>query len=341
MNISRVRTLIDMRHSVLPVRPPESLLNSLRASLGTLNRYPPPLHKLEKQIANFVEIVEERVIVTQGADGAIDLLVRALSGNSAVCTPTFAEYRAASERNGYCSRAISNVSNDNTSSIVLRSDERVLWMASPDNPSAKVLEPEFIRNLVCQLKPAQYLVVDETLVEFSSIGSSLSDLQSDERIVWVRSFSKAFGLAGLRIGFAIVPTGLAQRMRMLRRPFPVSALAIEAVKHVLKNPGYFKECWGQIRESCRELSTFLEKLGFSVSPPETNFVTVWFESPAQSSRFRSLLRNEGGLIVLGEDSNEFDTRGVQEGFARICLPHPSLMPRVYTGIKVSLGGLHS
>jgi len=322
--------LLDLRRSTLQFPTNTQVVAAAAASLDQVNLYPISVEPLERRIAAALGILPERVVVTQSADGAIDLLARALPGPGAVFTPTFSQYRVALGRAGFDSRAIPGTDIARFSS--LDTSIRTLWLASPGNPSGVAVEKDWLLEMAERLIPEQQLILDETLVEFQ-LQSPLTSLIHCKNIACIRSFSKAFGLSGLRIGYVVAAESLAAELRRLRLPYPVSTPAVAAATASLNRFNHFRRIWRDVRAEVVSLMGFLSGLGFEVPYSYANFLTVFFESPVEAARFRLLLSQEG-ILVLGEDSEEYDIRGFSGGFARICLPAIDDIPQLRKALEV-------
>lgn len=240
-----------------------------------LRRYP-DLRELMEKIAQFVGRPAEQVVVTAGADGAIDRVMRAFAGPGttvAVSDPTFEMIPVYAAQTG---ARVVRVPAGGEEVIAVRPD--VLALVTPDNPTGRALEWATV-ELLATAMPDTVVLLDLAYVEYAD--EDFTDRAAElENIVVTRTFSKAWGLAGLRVGYALAPQPLADRLRAVGSPYPVSSESARLVAQCLAAPGYVAEHVARVRVERRELATVLGDLGVDVTESQANFVFARFDDAA-------------------------------------------------------------
>jgi len=208
-----------------------------------LNRYPEPQPaRLKKAMAALYGVAPDNLVVTRGADDAIDILVRTFcrpgQDSVSICTPTFSAYAHFARLQG--ARVVEvpldpDFDFDPEALIASAGREASLKLAficAPNNPTGNAVPLEAIRSVRLAL-PGTIIVVDEAYIEFSEQESAVDLAASSENMVVLRTLSKAYGLAGARIGCAIGhPDTIALLARALP-PYPLPSLSIEAAMSAL------------------------------------------------------------------------------------------------------------
>jgi len=212
-------------------------VDAIRAHAAGISVYPKASHAdLTDRLAEKWDVTTDQVWLSPGADGSIDYLSRAMlepDDRILVPDPGFAYY-AMSARYHHGEVATYPLARDSdfdqTAEGVLSAydGERVVYVTSPHNPSGSVMSLPEVRALADATGPETLVVVDEAYGEFADEESAVSLLADRDDVAVLRTFSKAYGLAGLRIGYAIVPEAWADAYARVNTPFAASELACRA-----------------------------------------------------------------------------------------------------------------
>ncbi|MDR0239006.1 MAG: histidinol-phosphate transaminase [Deltaproteobacteria bacterium] len=249
-----------------------------------------------------------RVVVGNGSDELIDLLIRtrAVPGrhNVAAFSPCFSIYALQSR---FCgvelrqTRLKEDFAFDCNALLKLVDGETALvFVTTPDNPSGYSPPAAELKKLALALPAACLLVLDEAYMDFAddeNAHSLLPELSAFPNIAIIRTFSKSFGLAGLRLGYALLPPRLADYLWRVRLPFSVNILAEEAGLAALSDSAFREESLRVVRQGRETLSRGLRGLGCQVWPSQANFIMFRppAGSPAARDIFERLLRM--GIII--------------------------------------------
>ena len=262
--------------------------------------------RLVKALAAHCGVDASRVCIGNGSDEIIDLLfrIRCVPGvhNAVAFRPCFGIYPTQARMAGVELRQTPlkpDFSFDFEALLSLVDENTTLaFVTSPDNPSGRIASVEELEKLARALPPACLLIVDEAYTEFAGPEHSLlGRLDSLPNVALIRTFSKVYGLAGLRIGYGILPPTLADYMWRVRLPFSLNILAEEAALAALDDAEFREQTVSLVRRGRSMLSEELAAMGCEVLPSMSNFVMFRPASGAISAKalHGELLRR--GIII--------------------------------------------
>lgn len=180
---------------------------------------------------------------------------------------------------------------------------RLVCVCNPGNPSGSIVSGVDVERLLAHLPPHAILVADEVYghyVDDPAYPDSIQYIQHDRSVIIVHSLSKAYGLAGLRIGYGIGRPDLVERVAAYRRPFHLSTLAIRAGIAAIQDTAHLEQSVALARAGRRYLRRELNRLGVRTWPSQGNFVLFRTGTPAREVYERLL---ERGVMVRPTDSN--------------------------------------
>ena len=274
-----------------------------------LNEYPDTSYtRLTDQLAEYTGASAEQITVGAGADELLDLVAKAYIGAGdpvILSRPTYAMFRIVSEMAGGRVEAVPATGLDLDQDRFLRSARhaRLTWLCNPNNPTGELLPVGFIETLAEDT--AGIVAVDEAYFEFSRV-TAASLLDRLPNLVLVRTLSKAFGLAGVRVGYALTGPAISAALRRVRPPDSVSVVSEALGVQALRDQPGMRQRVLSIVEGRETLSRDLSGLGLPVHPSAANFLLVRTGEGAA----RWLLRR--GLVV-----RTFPTGSPLAGFIRV------------------------
>jgi histidinol-phosphate aminotransferase len=251
-------------------------LHSLDAE--ALARYP-EREPVEREVAAFLGLDASQVLLTNGVDEAIHLLCATYldPGDEAIINvPTFAMYSLFAQAGG--ARVVEVPSGENFSfpleAVLSRIGERtrVIAVANPNNPTGTAVGCEVLLQ-IAQAAPQAAVLVDEAYFEFYG-ETILNSLPWPPNLFVARTFSKAYGLAGLRIGVLAGDAGHIAMVRRVASPYNVNAVALAVLPEALRNQDYVKEYVADVQRGRTLLQSELDTLGLTYWPSHANFVLV-------------------------------------------------------------------
>ena len=268
-------------------------------------RYPDPhAWALREAIAGLHGLTSRHVLVVNGTAQAIWLLALAFlsPGDTAlVVAPTFGEYRVASqlmgvrvafwrsqEENGFVPDA------DAIASRILRSRPRLVWLCNPNNPTGTYLgRPQVEVILEACVCAGSLLALDEAYVKFVESPWDSAPLLESGHVAVLRSMTKDFALAGLRLGYVVADPSVVRALGKVQPPWSVNSLAQEAGLAALHSLDHYRRTWAALRRVSEEFRRDLRELGLKVLPSATNFCLVQVGSARQ---VKERLLSEGILV---------------------------------------------
>ncbi len=236
-----------------------------------------------KALANYHNIDANRVVVGNGSDEIIDLILRitatAKENNIVAFKPCFGIYTTQAALSGIEIRQAKlneDFSFDFDSLLSLVNEKTVaVFVTNPDNPSGYAVKKEEIIRLANSLPKNCLLVIDEAYIDFCDKEDDYSVIKLYDKldnIAILRTFSKSRGLAGIRLGYAVLPEILADYYNRVRLPFSVNILAEKAGLSALEDEVFYNETLRVVKEGREFLNTELAKLGCKVYPSMANFI---------------------------------------------------------------------
>jgi histidinol-phosphate aminotransferase len=271
-----------------------------------LSEYPPSdYRRLTEAAATRYGVATDEILVGAGADEILDLVAKAFLAEGAravLPAPTYAMYRVLTEQRGAevvpvpRRPASDGWALDVDAARVAAHGSAVVWLCSPNNPTALAEPPGVIETLLDGLAAdapePPIVVLDEAYAEF--VGTTLLPLrEAYPRLVVVRTASKAYALAGLRVGFAIAKPEVIARMNPYRPPGSVSTVSVTIVTEALLDPAILEGNLARVEHERDRLAAALTEAGWSVGPSVTNFLLVDFGTPERSAATAEGLLSRG------------------------------------------------
>lgn len=266
------------------------------------NRYPDPLQReLKERIAAMRDVRPENIFIGNGSDEAIDLLFRIFCepgrDECIICPPTYGMYRVSADINDVAVKEVplrEDFSLD--AENVLRSlgrQTKIVFICSPNNPTGNVMDREVIMRIAQNF--GGIVVVDEAYAEFTNAESLVPSIASHPNIVVLRTFSKAWGMAGLRVGMAFADDAIIELMNRVKPPYNVSGIAQRAVLEGLRSDKQIDQWIEQAISERERLAKELSGLAMveTVYPSDANFLLV--KTSDATEIYKELIRT--GIVV--------------------------------------------
>ncbi len=252
--------------------PSPKVVEALREYADRVNIYPYMNREVREAIAEYCNLSRENITAGNGSDELIELVLKVFRGPVLYFNPTFGEYRICSQILGEKCSYI-NLEQDFSFPLnrYLKKAEKanILFLCSPNNPTGTVIPLKDIEKILELGKPA---VVDEAYFEFYG-ETSASLLEEHGNLIILRTFSKAFALGGLRIGYAISSPEVAGLLYKVKQPFSVNSFAEVAALAALEDVAFMKKNVEKIKEDREMLYRKLSDR-FRVYESDANFILV-------------------------------------------------------------------
>ncbi len=269
-----------------------------RIAAETLTKYP-ERHHVEQVVAKHFGLAEDAVLLTNGVDEAIHLLCETYlepQDEVVIVTPTFSMYALYAEATG---ARIREVQADSTLQFPYKQIQqtigpstRVIMLASPNNPTGAVVETSFLLELAAAT-PQAALLVDEAYYHFHG-ESVLSATATVSNLFVARTFSKAYGLAGLRIGLLVGHPDAMRFVRKVSSPYNVNSIALECLPEALADEAYISWYADQVLQSRAAAERVLVQMKVPYWPSHANFILMNIGSKHKT--FVDAMRRQGVLV---------------------------------------------
>jgi histidinol-phosphate aminotransferase len=299
----------DLNTSPTPPEVAERVL-AARRFVAPLSEYPPSdYRRLVDAAAARYGVEREEILVGAGADEILDLVGKAFlppGGAAVVPVPTYAMYRVITDQRGARVVAVPRGAPAQGWALDLPAvrtaarTAQVVWLCSPNNPTALAEPAGVIEALLAELaadvnsdaRPAPVVVLDEAYAEF--VGSSLLGLrQRYPRLVVVRTASKAYALAGMRVGFAVARPETIAAIAPYRPPGSVSTVSVSIVTEALLDDDVLGANLARVERERDRLAQGLRAAGWEVGPSVTNFLLAGFGSADRAAAVAEGLLRRG------------------------------------------------
>ena len=296
-----VERIVKLASNENPLGMSPKARTALEQALASLERYPDDF-ELKHALAQHTGLGMERVVLGNGSNDVLDILARVFlaPGRSAVFSQhAFAVYPLATLSAGGEPIAVpaKDYGHDlDAMRTAIRPDTRVLWLANPNNPTGTFLPYPQLKAFLQAVPRDVVVVLDEAYNEYIPPAERVDTaawLADFPNLVLTRTFSKIYGLAGLRIGYALASAEIADLMNRVRQPFNCNNLALAAAVAALDDHAFVAQSYALNRAGMEQIVATLKRFGLSHIPSHGNFVT--FKAGDAASVNRKLL--EQGVIV--------------------------------------------
>jgi len=311
LELNEVVKLASNEH---PIGPSPKALRAIRENLGTINRYPDSsCYYLKKALAKHLSVKEENLLIGNGSDETITLAVKAFVNEGdevVIATPTFLIYEIAAQVANAMIRLVPmrDLRYDlKAMAAAAGKAAKMVFIANPDNPTGTYVRRAELEEFLDAVGPHTIVFLDEAYFEFAKdLGDYPDGLAYLGRpnLIVARTFSKAYGLAGLRVGYAASTPELIGYLDRVREPFNVNMLAQVAARAALDDRKFLKATLAHVKKEKAYLAASLGAMGLECVESATNFILVNVRVDCRAL-FERLLRE--GVIVRDMQVWGFDT----------------------------------
>lgn len=267
-----------------PLGPSPKAVAAIRASLDKLHRYPDgSCYYLANALAQKLGVEPAELVFGNGSNEIIGLLIAAfLAPGQEVVTshPTFLVYQKMVQAQGGVNRVVPlrGMRHDLAAIVAAVTDKtRLIFLDNPNNPTGTVFTAAEFEDFLGRLPEGVIVALDEAYVDFVEQALQLDARQYLNRrvpVVALRTFSKAYGLAGLRVGYGLMHRDIADYLHRVRQPFNVNQLAQVGALAALADDDHYRKTLHLAREGMAWLARAVEKFGCKPFPSQTNFFLI-------------------------------------------------------------------
>ena len=296
--------IVKLASNENPLGPSPKALEAIRAELAELTRYPDGNgFELKTKLAARCGVSPAQVTLGNGSNDILDLVARAwlAPGLNAVFSQyAFAVYPIATQAVGAQGKVVPAKAHGHDLEAMLAAidaNTRVVFVANPNNPTGTWFGPDALESFLARVPQSVLVVLDEAYIEYAE-GDELPDgldyLARYPNLLVSRTFSKAYGLASLRVGYALSSPQVADVLNRVRAPFNVNSLALAAACAALDDADYLAASRRTKDAGMAQLEAGFRRLGLSWIPSKGNFIAVDFGCDAAPIN-QALL--QAGIIV--------------------------------------------
>jgi histidinol-phosphate aminotransferase len=268
---------------------------------------------LREKLAAFYKVAPDQFIFGNGSDNLIQVISRAIlrkGVNTVMAAPTFSQYKHNAVIEGAEVREIPLVDGQHDlEGMLSKIDENtgVVWICNPNNPTGTYISKENLYAFLEKVPKDVLVVLDEAYIEYVEADEDyqVSELVSQfENVIVLRTFSKIYGLASMRVGYGIAASEVIRALEPAREPFNVNAFAQKAAAAALEDQEFIQFCKQKNREGLEQFYQFCKESNLDYYPSQTNFILIDFKTDGDEV-FQFLL--EKGYIVRSGKALGFPT----------------------------------
>ncbi|MFA9556157.1 histidinol-phosphate transaminase [Evansella sp. AB-rgal1] len=286
----------------------------IQESLEDLAIYPDGYaRELREKVAAHLGVKETDLIFGNGSDEVILILCRSIltsEDNIVTATPTFPQYRHNAVIEGTEIKEVPLVNGVHDLEGMLNAiDEntKIVFVCNPNNPSGTYVGEDAFLSFLHRVPEHVLVVSDEAYYEYvaaEDYPNTIPLLNQYKNLIILRTFSKAYGLAALRVGYGVANSDLIRSIDPGREPFNTNTIAQRAASKAIEDQAFVQECFEKNRSEMKRFETFCEENGYDYYPSQANFILMDLKKPG-SEIFQTLL--EQGFITRNGEALGFPT----------------------------------
>jgi histidinol-phosphate aminotransferase len=264
------------------------------------------MYELKDSLAKKFKVKNNNIIIGAGSDQVIEFCIRAkCDKNSKVlmAKTTFAMYEIYAKQVGATVlKTLSNEHNlDEFRQIYKQNKIDIVFLCLPNNPLGECLNSSDVYSFLDEINSNTLVVLDGAYQEFATFKDKAKQIIPSEviakypNVIYLGTFSKAYALGGLRVGYGIAQKQIIQNLHKLRPPFNITTLSLAGAIEALKDENFVNDCIAKNFEQMKRYEQYVTKKDLKFIPSYTNFITIYFNN--QSSKDISLKLLKNGIIV--------------------------------------------
>jgi histidinol-phosphate aminotransferase len=321
--------VIKLASNENPLGPSPKAIQAIKKEINEIHRYPestsPPLRN---ELAKRLNVSPDSIILGNGSNEIIVLIAEAFLDSSEeviMADPSFVVYPIAAQMMGakLIKVPLKNYVHDlETMANLCTSKTKIIFICNPNNPTGTIVTKEEVEKFISKIPKHTLIIFDEAYFEYVESASYPNgiDYINQGNVIVLRSFSKIYGLAGLRIGYGVSTPEIIEVLNRIRQPFNVNHLAIQAALAALTDVKHVAESIKMNSLGKQYLYSLFEELNIEYVPTYANFIYVDFKNDV--NRIYNMLLEEGVII-----------RPVSQTAARITIGKPEENQKLANALK--------
>ncbi len=281
-----------------PYPPSPKVLTALKNEINEkLRLYPDPIStSARKKVAEIFKTKPDRVMIGNGSDDLLTIIIRSFVGEGSKIVypyPTYLLYKILSEIQDSQECVINFRENYTIPEEILVKDAAVTFICNPNSPSGTTIPVEKVSEIAGRIDGI--IVVDEAYADFAE-DNCMRLVDKHPNLIVLRTLSKSYSLAGMRLGFAVAQEGLINGMMKVKDSYNVDRLSMASAVAALEDQKTFRENVSRIKQTRSRLIESLKKLGFFVYPSQANFVMIKTEGECEARDIYQELKERKILV---------------------------------------------
>jgi len=283
----KLSKVVKLASNENPYDPPVKVVKAVTGGAREVNRYPDSnAYELKKKLALKMGVKAENIVVGNGADEIIELLGKAFletSDRIVVSRHAFIRYRMTADLMNAATKTVNmkNYTHDLAKMAnAAGAKDKFIFIANPSNPTGTYNSKKEIEEMFAVLKKRKTQAIpvfDEAYVDFTDAPdyvSAIDYFRRGKKLIILRTFSKTYGMAGLRLGFAVAPAEICAILERIRPPFNTTSLSQEAAIAALDETSYVKTITKKILNEKKRMEKNLSGMGLKYVPSQANFLLI-------------------------------------------------------------------
>ncbi|CUH64466.1 Histidinol-phosphate aminotransferase 2 [Thalassovita gelatinovora] len=303
-HVEGVSDVVKLSSNENPYGPSPEASSAARRASYELHRYPSTDHaQLRAAIGEIHDVDPDNVICGVGSDEVLQFIAQSYAGPGDEVIYTehgFSMYPILAHACGATPVKVAEQNRvvDIDAILAACTDKtRIVFIANPANPTGTMIDLDACAQLAKGLPAGALLVLDGAYAEFEAgYDGGVSLVERSENVIMTRTFSKIYGLGGLRIGWGYAPRTIIDVLNRVRQPFNLSTVQLAAAEAALRDTSFTEKCRSDNERLRRWLATALEDLGVASDPSHTNFILARFADQDEADACDAYLKTQG-LIV--------------------------------------------
>ena len=263
--------------------------------------------KLKDALSSRFGVKDENLIIGSGSDQVIEFLIHAkANSNSKILmnSVTFAMYEIYAKHVGATILRTSSQKHDMDEFYKIYQDEKpsIIFLCTPNNPTGDAIDAKEMFEFISKVDNDTLVVVDGAYMEYTKFKDASKSVEPKEliekfeNVIYLGTFSKAYGLGGMRVGYGISNSKIIKELYKLRPPFNITTLSLEAGSVAVEDEEFVQECIKLNFDEMKRYEDFAKEQGIDVIDSFTNFVTLCFDESKNSTQIADALLKKGMIV---------------------------------------------
>ena len=312
------KDIIKLASNENPYGPSPKVIEAVKKSANLMHRYPDDsFYELKENLAKKHTVNSSNIVIGAGSDQVLEFAIRGIEPTKVLMAGiTFAMYEIYSKEVGAeILKTPSNMHNlDEFYEIYKKEKPEIIFLCIPNNPLGECLDAKEVFEFIEKIDKETLIIIDGAYQEFASFKDKNKEIKAKdilkyENVLYTGTFSKAYGLGGMRVGYGIANEFIISNLHKLRPPFNITTLSLIAAIEALKDEEFVNECIVKNFEEMKRYEKFAKENNLEYIESYTNFIVFYIKD---STRIADMLLKRG-IIVRNMASYGFDALRITIG----------------------------